>query len=71
MDTNSPEWSAIVQYVLGHKDDIESSINDFGELKPVLDFFNRNCDLSETDYLLQGNNGKRLRESIKQLNEAG
>lgn len=44
MDTDSPAWSAIVEYVLDHKDDIENGINDFETLKPVLDFFNRNCE---------------------------
>lgn len=42
IDTNSPEWRAIVDYVLGHEDDINDDINDFGTLKPVLDHLNRN-----------------------------
>jgi len=67
METNSPAWGAIVEYVTSHSSDIENSINDFGELKPVLDFFNRN--VPETDILLSGANGKILRESIKQMDE--
>jgi len=42
MDTNSPEWSAIVEYVTDHDEDIEIGINDFATLRPVLNFFNRN-----------------------------
>lgn len=40
---NGAEWSAICEYVLAHTSDIDSDINDFGTLKPVLDYFNRNC----------------------------
>ena len=43
MDTNDPAWSAIVGYILDHQEDIEVGINDFGRLKPVLEFFSRNC----------------------------
>ena len=35
-------WGAIVKYIVAHHDDIESKINDYGDLKPVLDYFNRN-----------------------------
>lgn len=35
-------WSAIVGYVISHEDDIRRDMEDFGELRPVLDFFNRN-----------------------------
>ena len=42
MDTNSPAWSAIVKYVLDHKDEIEFGVSDFDTLKPVMEFFNRN-----------------------------
>mgnify|MGYP003639762092 CR=1 FL=1 len=41
-DTQSPEWSCIVKYITDHVDDIESNINDFDTLKPMLDYFNRN-----------------------------
>ena len=27
-------------YILEHREDIENSINDFGDLKPLLDYFN-------------------------------
>jgi hypothetical protein len=37
---NSDAWSSIVDYVLSHRRDIESDINDFGTLRPMLDFFN-------------------------------
>jgi hypothetical protein len=43
MSVDSPEWAAIVEYVLNHKDDIENGVNDFGDLQPMLDYFNRNC----------------------------
>lgn len=41
-DVDSPEWSCIVNFVLGHKEDIINDINDYGGLGLVLDFFNRN-----------------------------
>ena len=40
--TQSPEWSCIVKYITDHVDDIESNINDFDTLKPMLDYFNGN-----------------------------
>jgi len=44
-------WSAIVEYVTDHDDDIELGINDFATLRPVLEFFNRNVEPFETiDY---------------------
>jgi len=43
MYTSSPAWSAIVEYVIDHQEDIEIGINDFSTLRPVLDHFNRNC----------------------------
>jgi len=39
---HSDAWNAICDYVLAHKEDIESNVNDFETLKPVWDFFNRN-----------------------------
>ena len=36
-------WGSMVNYILAHQFDIEGDINDFGSLKPVLDFFSRNC----------------------------
>lgn len=42
LDTQGPEFSCIVKYITDHIDDIESSVNDFGILKPMLDYFNRN-----------------------------
>ena len=36
-------WGAIVKYVLAHSNDIEAGINDYGDLKSILDYFNRNC----------------------------
>ncbi len=36
-------FEAIVGFVMSHKDDIEAEINDFGDLKPVWNWFNRNC----------------------------
>jgi len=41
---HSDAWNAICDYVLAHKEDIESGINDFETLKPVWDFFNRNTE---------------------------
>ena len=41
-DTQGAEWSCIVKYITGHIDDIESSVNDFDTLKPMLDYFNGN-----------------------------
>ena len=43
MPVNSEAWSCIVAYVLDHRDDIETGINDFDCLMPVLDFFDRKC----------------------------
>ncbi len=45
--SHSEAWSAICGYVLFHKEDVEIGINDFGDLKPVLEFFNRNSAPSE------------------------
>jgi len=42
-DINGPEWSCIVDYILHHSGDIEAETNDFDILKPMLDYFNRNC----------------------------
>lgn len=39
----SDEWGCIVKYVTSHMDDINADINDFGELKPLVKFMNRNC----------------------------
>jgi len=39
-DIDSPEWSCIVDFVLSHRGDIESGINDFDCLKPMHDYFN-------------------------------
>jgi len=40
MDTNSSAWSAIVEYVLDYKKEIEMGEGGFVILKPVLDHFN-------------------------------
>lgn len=37
-------WSALVSFVLAHKEHIEDNENDFGELMPVLEFFSRNSN---------------------------
>ena len=37
----SKAWGCIVEYVTSHDGDIESDTNDFGTLKPMLDFMNR------------------------------
>ena len=42
LDVNGKVWDSIVSFILSHRDDIESGINDYGDLKPVWDFFNRN-----------------------------
>lgn len=42
LDVNGKVWDSIVSFVLTHRDDIENNINDYGDLKPVWDFFNRN-----------------------------
>ena len=36
-------WGCIASYMANHSDDIENDINDFGELKLLLDYANRNC----------------------------
>ncbi len=36
-------WGCIASYMANHSDDIENNINDFGELKLILDYANRNC----------------------------
>ena len=38
----SKEWACVVGYLLAHDTDIETGVNDYGDLKPMLDFFNRN-----------------------------
>jgi len=43
-DVDSPEWSAIVIFVSNEADNIEQSIDGYGDLKPMLDYFNRNSD---------------------------
>lgn len=40
---DSDEWGCVVDYVSSHYDDIEDDVNDFGTLKPILKFMNRNC----------------------------
>jgi len=42
-DVDSHEWSCIVEYVLSHQGDIEAGTNDFDCLRPMLNYFNRNC----------------------------
>lgn len=39
---DSDEWDCVVDYVSSHYDDIEGDVNDFGTLKPILKFINRN-----------------------------
>jgi hypothetical protein len=41
MPVNSEAWSAIVEYINNHRDDIKAGTNDFKTLRPVLEFFNR------------------------------
>ena len=36
-------FGVMVEYILAHQGDIESGINDYGSLKPVLEYFSRNC----------------------------
>ncbi len=43
LDVNGAEWQAIVGYVINHQIDIEQCINDYGDLQPLLDYFNRDC----------------------------
>lgn len=40
-DVNSPEWSSVVLYIIGHRHEIEIKENDFGTLAPMLDCFDR------------------------------
>lgn len=42
LDVNGDVWGAIVSFVTAHQDDIENGENDFGELLPVCEYFNRN-----------------------------
>ena len=42
LPVNGEVWSAIVAYVTYHEEDINLGIDDYGELKPVWDHFNRN-----------------------------
>lgn len=44
IEIHSDEWSCIVNFVTSHSDDIEQGINDFGDLKPLWDFMNRNSN---------------------------
>ena len=41
-DVDSPEWGCIVEYVTIHEVDIETETDDYGDLKPMLEYFNRN-----------------------------
>lgn len=38
----SKEWDCICSYVLSHRNDILTNINDYGDLLPMLEFFSRN-----------------------------
>ena len=42
LPVNGEVWSAITDYIISHESDIEAYVNDFGDLKPVWDYFNRN-----------------------------
>lgn len=44
MDTGSTAWTAIVRFCTDERDNIESKVDGYGDLQPVLDFFDRNCD---------------------------
>jgi len=39
-DVDSPEWSCIVDFTLNQADNIEHDIEGYGDLKPMLDYFN-------------------------------
>ena len=39
MDSQSPAWMAIVEYVLCHEDEIKADVDDYATLEPTLDFF--------------------------------
>lgn len=47
MIAHDEAWSAIVQYVTSHSDDIQGGIDDFDSLGPVLNFFNRHVSTDD------------------------
>lgn len=40
-DADSPEWACVVDYVLGARDEIELGINNFGDLRPILNYLTK------------------------------
>lgn len=43
LPVQSEAWGCVVEFVSKHAEIIQSSSGDIGELKPMLDFMNRNC----------------------------
>ena len=41
LPVQSKEWGCIVEYITDHYEDIEIGIDDFGALKPIMDFISR------------------------------
>lgn len=39
---DSDGWGCIVKYIMGHHNDIENNIGDYGTLQPLLDFMKYN-----------------------------
>ena len=44
LSANSDEWKRLVSYIMNHSGDIKAGTNDFGELLPMWEFVNRNCN---------------------------
>jgi len=42
LPVQSKEWGCIVEYLTDHYEDIEIGIDDFGTLKPIMEFISRN-----------------------------
>jgi len=41
LPVQSKEWGCIVEYITDHYEDIEIGIDDYGTLKPILEFISR------------------------------
>jgi hypothetical protein len=43
LQIQSKAWGCIINYIEDNKDNIELGMADFGDLRPMRDFMNRNC----------------------------
>ena len=66
-DINSPEWGCICDYIISHRASIESGENDYGDLKPMLDYFNRNCTYASDAFKSKEEKVYLLKKEIEEL----